>query len=189
VFGLGLGEILVILIVAIIVVGPRNLPKMMRTLGRTIARLRRVANDLREQSGIDEILKAEGIEKEVGELRKIASGRILDINLDIDEEDEPPPAPPPRDKEYPPTGIDCYRALEDNDPYVVPAEEAPLAHGDLEDDDPQTANQPESAKFLTDKPNEISSNNSPTISNLWRKNLKTIKRCPSGNIWMNCGSA
>jgi sec-independent protein translocase protein TatB len=114
VFGLSFGEVVLLMIIAIVVVGPRNLPQMMRGVGRTVTRIRRMTVELREQSGIDEILRAEGIEKEVSDLRKLATGRILDVDY---YEDEPrrstEPALPPRSKEYPVGGVDVYGATED----------------------------------------------------------------------------
>ena len=49
------GEITILLIVGIVVVGPQKLPGMMRTAGQWVTRLRRMSSDLRSQSGIDRI--------------------------------------------------------------------------------------------------------------------------------------
>jgi sec-independent protein translocase protein TatB len=46
-FGLGLGEMLLIGAIALLVVGPDKLPHMMRELGRWYGQLRRAADDLR----------------------------------------------------------------------------------------------------------------------------------------------
>jgi sec-independent protein translocase protein TatB len=46
-FGLDLWEFLIILVVALIVVGPKRLPEVARTLGKTMRELRRASNDLR----------------------------------------------------------------------------------------------------------------------------------------------
>lgn len=46
-FGLGTGEMLLILVVALLVLPPEQLPKAMRQLGRWYAQLRRTADDLR----------------------------------------------------------------------------------------------------------------------------------------------
>jgi len=46
-FGLGIAEILVILVVALIVLGPEKLPDTARQLGRMTAELRRAFDDLR----------------------------------------------------------------------------------------------------------------------------------------------
>jgi sec-independent protein translocase protein TatB len=78
VFGLGLTEMLVLVVVGIVVVGPKKLPEMMRTTGRWITKLRRMSTDLRSQSGIDEILRAEGLEKEIRELRSLSRINVMD---------------------------------------------------------------------------------------------------------------
>ncbi len=64
-FGFSFGEMLVLVVVAIVVVGPRNLPSLMRTAGQLIYRIRKMAMDIRTESGIDEILDAEGIRSEI----------------------------------------------------------------------------------------------------------------------------
>jgi sec-independent protein translocase protein TatB len=46
-FGLGLGEMLLIGAIALLVVGPDKLPHMMREMGRYYGQLRRAADDLR----------------------------------------------------------------------------------------------------------------------------------------------
>jgi sec-independent protein translocase protein TatB len=123
VFGLSFGEVVLLALIAMIVVGPRNLPTMLRTLGRTIGKLKRMTVEIREQTGIDEILRGEGIEKEMEQLRMIASGRILDVDLADDPADEHPP----RYREYPRMGVDAYDAIpEDTAPYV-PVEQSNAA--------------------------------------------------------------
>ena len=54
-FDIGWSEILVIAVVAIIVVGPKELPKMLRTFGKTMGTVRRTANDFKRQ--FDEALR------------------------------------------------------------------------------------------------------------------------------------
>lgn len=46
---LGIGEILVILIVALIVFGPRRLPEMGRSIGKSMREFRQAAADLRAE--------------------------------------------------------------------------------------------------------------------------------------------
>lgn len=73
-FGISFGELMLIATVALLVVGPQKLPQMLRTLGTWIARLRRVMTDVRSQSGIDDILRSEGLEGGLNELRSIVRG-------------------------------------------------------------------------------------------------------------------
>jgi len=57
VFGIGMPELLIVLVVALLVLGPRKLPEAARSLGRGMAEFRRASNDLRNSltAPIDEI--------------------------------------------------------------------------------------------------------------------------------------
>ena len=46
-FGIGSTELVVILIVALIVIGPSKLPEIMRTLGKGLAEFRRMSSDVK----------------------------------------------------------------------------------------------------------------------------------------------
>ncbi len=48
-FGIGLPELLVILVVALIVLGPKRLPDVAKALGRGLAEFRRATSDLTEE--------------------------------------------------------------------------------------------------------------------------------------------
>ena len=65
-FDIGWTEMLVIAIVMIVVVGPKELPGMLRTFGKTTAKLRVMAGDFRKQ--FDEALK----EAELDDIKKVA---------------------------------------------------------------------------------------------------------------------
>jgi sec-independent protein translocase protein TatB len=79
VFGLSFGELLVVAVVGLVVLGPKELPKMLRKAGQWAGRLRRMAIDLRAQSGIDDILRAEGISDDLREITKLARGELNDV--------------------------------------------------------------------------------------------------------------
>jgi TatA/E family protein of Tat protein translocase len=51
-FGVGMQEIIVILVVALIVIGPKKLPDLARALGRAIGEFKRAADDLKEDLDI-----------------------------------------------------------------------------------------------------------------------------------------
>lgn len=77
-FGLSFGEIVLLAIVAIVVVGPRQLPSMMRTAGQWVSRIRRMSSDLRAQSGIDQLMREEGIDRSIQEIRSLQNINVLD---------------------------------------------------------------------------------------------------------------
>lgn len=47
-FGIGTAEILIILCIALVVLGPKELPRVARTVGRGIRELQRARDDLRK---------------------------------------------------------------------------------------------------------------------------------------------
>jgi sec-independent protein translocase protein TatB len=70
-FEIAWSELFVVLVVAIIVVGPKDLPVMLRTFGRMIGKLRRSADDFRRQ--FDESMREAGgddLQRELAELRR-----------------------------------------------------------------------------------------------------------------------
>jgi sec-independent protein translocase protein TatB len=142
--GFSIGEIFLLVLVGIIVVGPKRLPGMMRTAGQWVARLRRMSMDLRSQSGIDDLLRHEGLDQHIHELRSLSRMNMVDSlmtpaaspRLDtpaprLDQpvrlrNGEPPPwkAPEPlREREYPLAGCDAHGALADDATIYPPAPE------------------------------------------------------------------
>jgi sec-independent protein translocase protein TatB len=71
-FDIGWTEMLVIAVVMIVVVGPKDLPRMLRTFGKTTAKLRAMAGDFQKQ--FNEALKEaelDDVKKSVDELRSL----------------------------------------------------------------------------------------------------------------------
>ena len=70
-FGIGLTEVIIILIVALLVVGPKKLPELAKTLGRGLAEFRRTADDFKSSVYQDEeASKSDRIKSE--EQRKVS---------------------------------------------------------------------------------------------------------------------
>ena len=84
-FGVSVTEIAMIAIVALVIVGPHKLPGMLRTLGQSIRKLRLFTTEMRAQTGIDEILREEGIQGGLTELRSLLHGDLHTGSVFADE--------------------------------------------------------------------------------------------------------
>lgn len=147
-FGLSFSEVIVIGIVALVAVGPEKLPGMLRTLGEWIRKLRNLSNEMRAQTGIDEILRAEGLQGGVSELKSLI--RSLQRPIVIPDIISPAPPPRPEPRPEPPAPVPAQGLVETGhstgsrheDPYAnldVDATreyppEGPDAYGALPDD-------------------------------------------------------
>ena len=78
-FNIGIGELLVVLVVAFVIVGPDDLPKVARWLGRQVRRIRVALQELKAETGWDEL------EKEVKEVQKDIKQTVkeMDVTGDI----------------------------------------------------------------------------------------------------------
>ena len=47
-FGIGLPELIIIAVVALIFIGPKNLPGVLRSFGRGLVQVKRATNEVRE---------------------------------------------------------------------------------------------------------------------------------------------
>ena len=63
-FGVDSGELFIIILVAVVVIGPKDLPRVMRTVGQWVGKARGMANQFR--SGVDQMMR----ESEIAELEK-----------------------------------------------------------------------------------------------------------------------
>lgn len=54
-FGFGMSEVLLILVIALLVVGPGKLPELAKTLGKGYAQFKRSLNDLKSAVNIDDL--------------------------------------------------------------------------------------------------------------------------------------
>jgi Tat protein translocase TatB subunit len=63
-FGIGLPELIIIMIVALIVVGPSKLPELAKSIGKAFSEFRRMADDVKET--LEEEIIKENTPKEEG---------------------------------------------------------------------------------------------------------------------------
>ncbi|MCX5850445.1 MAG: twin-arginine translocase TatA/TatE family subunit [Deltaproteobacteria bacterium] len=77
-FGIGIPELIVILIIALVVVGPKKMPDLAKTIGKGITELKRATDEVRES------LVDHPVRKEMTEIRKTMSG-VIDTKESVDE--------------------------------------------------------------------------------------------------------
>ena len=98
-FELSWGHIIVVAVVAIVVVGPKDLPRMLRALGQTLAKLRRMAGEFQRQ--FNEALREaelEDVKKSIESIRDLNPARQIRDAIDqsIQDLDRQPPGQPGR---------------------------------------------------------------------------------------------
>ncbi len=79
-FGLSFGELVMLLLVAVVVLGPKEMPRYLRKAGLFAGKLRQMAYDMRTKSGIDEVLRSEGIDQDIAEIRRLATFARGELN-------------------------------------------------------------------------------------------------------------
>jgi TatA/E family protein of Tat protein translocase len=104
-FGIGPGEMIVLLVILLIAVGPKGMPKLMKAVGRGMREFRKATDDLRQQVGLDELMREEEWRDPLGLRKPLGTA-----------------APPPsrdrgitaadRLREYPPEGVDVRHGFD-----------------------------------------------------------------------------
>jgi len=110
-FGIGFGELVIIAIVLLIAVGPNKMPTLAKAIGKGVRQFRRATRELRNSTGIDELMRDEdladlrnplaGLMRSdesglAGVPARVVSGRRADLSAED------------RAREYPPEGVDIH---------------------------------------------------------------------------------
>jgi sec-independent protein translocase protein TatB len=100
-FDIGFSELLVIMVVALLVIGPERLPKVARTAGHLFGRLQRYVNDVKSdiqrELELDELKKlrsqfedaARSVEQSVNEVGREINAATDDLNRSISGDAQP----------------------------------------------------------------------------------------------------
>ena len=81
-FGIGMPELILILAVALIVLGPKKLPDLAKSLGRALREFKKATNELKESITIDNELT--DVKKAFDEMNDDIR-KTVDVNLDFDD--------------------------------------------------------------------------------------------------------
>ena len=108
-FGIGLPELFLVGLVALVVVGPKNLPQTLRAIGRAMREFQRASRELRQEAGFDDV-----VDEVTRPLREGLSGIEEDVRSTVEDakrtmtlEEEPNEMA----MEYPEGGPDDFGAL------------------------------------------------------------------------------
>lgn len=145
---IGWSEMLLIAVVAIIVIGPKDLPKVLRTVGNWVARVRAAAREF--QSGIDQMIadsELEDLRNTANSIQNFDSEKLLDPTSGSSQRQQPgEEQDSAQDRQVPSANGDGERhsssttLTSDGEDYLPPDEEPrePRRTSDTEHADMQT---------------------------------------------------
>ena len=108
-FGIGMPEMLLILAIALIVIGPKKLPDLAKSLGRAMREFKKATNEFKETMHID---------SEMEDVKKAFSGisddvkEAVDLKLEPEKKTEDQPQPDTADEEKAETDNDASESDE-----------------------------------------------------------------------------
>ncbi len=82
-FGMGLPEIILIIAIALVVIGPKKIPSMAKALGRAMGEFKKATSEIKESMHIDEL--NESLDEFSGDLKNV----LKDDEIDEDIKKEP----------------------------------------------------------------------------------------------------
>src|SRR3954447_11268611 len=131
-FDIGWSEIAVIVVVALIVIGPKDLPRVLKTVGIWVRKARMLTRDF--QNSVDEMIREadmEDVRRQATELRNLNVAREVEKTID--------PSGSLRDA-FDPTDITARPHAQNNGEAEEEADR--LAHGTPQDEEPGAAHLP-----------------------------------------------
>jgi sec-independent protein translocase protein TatB len=139
VFGFSFSEVVLIGVVTLVAVGPQRLPGMLKNLGQWIKKIRKMTTEVRAQTGIDDMLRAEGLNGGLNELRSLmrgGGGAPAPVQPYRAPEDPYKHIDIDNSREYPPEGPDAMGALPDD---LTAADDEPVAPAPMDAPNDQPA--------------------------------------------------
>ena len=135
-FGMGMPEIILILAIALIVLGPKKLPEIAKALGRGIAEFKKATHDFKESLDVEDDLKeARDTMREIkGDIQQTIQKSVTKGAAFVDndnESDEDDDAMPAKDLELPPE-----KAVEETPKEPVEDQSSPQAEKKEEEKEP-----------------------------------------------------
>ncbi|MBW2063429.1 MAG: twin-arginine translocase subunit TatB [Deltaproteobacteria bacterium] len=80
-FGIGLPELILIMVIALIVIGPNKLPDLARAIGKGMAEFRKATEEIKESLDLDD---------DIQEVKKEFADSIAGLNEPLDLSESPP---------------------------------------------------------------------------------------------------
>ena len=77
-FNIGFSELIIVLLIAFLVVGPKDRPKVARWLGRMVKKLKQMINEVKKETGWDDL------EKEIKDTKTDLNQSVKDLKKDLD---------------------------------------------------------------------------------------------------------
>jgi len=99
-FGIGMPEMILILAIALIVIGPKKLPDLAKSLGRAMNEFKKATREIKESIDIDDDLK--NVKKSFDDLNQDVKDAV-DVNPLKSAQAEPPVKEDPQEKSASPT--------------------------------------------------------------------------------------
>ena len=107
-FGIGMPELIIIMVIALIVIGPKKLPDLARALGKGLSEFRKATDEIKEGLELD---------KDFQEVKEDLADAVSDIDTPLDLA-----SPHPRESEQP--------KYEDFDEMIADYEESKIESGE-----------------------------------------------------------